>query len=332
LAGRVDVVVIGLNEVENLDDCFQSIAASVLRPARVMYVDSGSTDGSVSRASIHEGVTVMRLAEGRAYPGAARNAGLAVCDAEYVHFLDGDMTLDPEWLQTALAELDQHPDVWCVIGRARQDRAQASMFDLVADVEYEMNPLGQVASPGCGGTFRRAELLSLGGYDGRLLRHEEPELGERIRRQGGVILSLADSMATHRVGMGSWSDLFRRSYHGGQGVVQMTRAGHPLKTWERVRPAVDAGVFTAGFALAWMTGSVGPAVFVGVLALLAVARQTARFAAKVSLPRALAAAILNYAGMPVVLAGTVVEGLRPSTLAAANSVEWITITGDTPVA
>ena len=42
MSAQVDVVVIGLNEAENIDDCLQSVAASVLRPARVLYVDSGS--------------------------------------------------------------------------------------------------------------------------------------------------------------------------------------------------------------------------------------------------------------------------------------------------
>ena len=58
---------------------------------------------------LHTGVAVLRLAAGRANPGAARNAGLAKCDSEYVQFLDADMILDPRWLQVAVSLLRREP-------------------------------------------------------------------------------------------------------------------------------------------------------------------------------------------------------------------------------
>jgi len=55
-SGKVGLVIIGRNEGERLARCFVSVRAI---PRRV-YVDSGSTDGSVALAR-KEGMTVVEL-------------------------------------------------------------------------------------------------------------------------------------------------------------------------------------------------------------------------------------------------------------------------------
>ena len=107
----VAVVVIGRNEGERLRTC---LAAITNRELPVVYVDSGSTDGSVELARGH-GADVVTLDPVTPFTAArARNAGLdrlldQCPDVEFVQFVDGDCELAPHWLDTAAAALRANP-------------------------------------------------------------------------------------------------------------------------------------------------------------------------------------------------------------------------------
>ena len=91
----VGVVVIGRNEGQRLADCLTSI-----KPVtdKIVYVDSGSTDGS-NKVAEQIGATVLLLDMARPFTAArARNAGFftlksAFPDVRFVQFVDGDLVL-----------------------------------------------------------------------------------------------------------------------------------------------------------------------------------------------------------------------------------------------
>src|SRR5256885_1924816 len=89
--GRVGAVAIGRNEGERLARCLRSMPAGL---ARIVYVDSGSTDGSVELAK-SLGALVVSLDLSVPFTAArARNAGIAALvdacrDVELVQVLDG---------------------------------------------------------------------------------------------------------------------------------------------------------------------------------------------------------------------------------------------------
>src|SRR5580693_7365708 len=88
---KLGLVVIGRNEGERLARCLVSVRDI---PQRV-YVDSGSTDGSIALAR-KEGAIVVELTIPPNFTAArARNAGLARLltdnpDLEFVQVVDGD--------------------------------------------------------------------------------------------------------------------------------------------------------------------------------------------------------------------------------------------------
>src|SRR5204863_4639039 len=98
------VVVIGRNEGERLRACFDSLAGM---PAAVVYVDSASVDGSVALAK-SRGIEVVELDDSDPCTAArSRNAGLRrLCEIapaiEWVHFIDGDCTIVPGWIEHAV--------------------------------------------------------------------------------------------------------------------------------------------------------------------------------------------------------------------------------------
>src|SRR3569623_3217603 len=93
----IGVVVIGRNEGERL----KASLASLHGIAHIVYVDSGSTDGSQAYAR-SRGVTVVELPVPPNFTAArARNAGIeallnAAPDLTTIQFVDGDCTVEPD--------------------------------------------------------------------------------------------------------------------------------------------------------------------------------------------------------------------------------------------
>src|SRR5580765_4625668 len=98
------IVVIGRNEGQRLINCLKSVKSQA--DTAIVYVDSGSTDGSVA-AEQQLGITVVNLDLSRPFTAArARNEGFAAFialnpDIRFVQFVDGDCELVSGWLETA---------------------------------------------------------------------------------------------------------------------------------------------------------------------------------------------------------------------------------------
>ena len=96
---RLGCVVIGRNEGERLQRCLRALDPSALP---VVYVDSGSSGGSLTFAR-ELGALVVDLDLSQPFTAArARNAGLArlraAAPVAYVMFFDGDCEAFPGWL------------------------------------------------------------------------------------------------------------------------------------------------------------------------------------------------------------------------------------------
>ena len=117
MTGQVGIVVIGRNEGERLVRCLQSVRGQGV----MVYVDSGSTDGSVPRAR-ELGAEVVELDMSRPFTAArARNAGFARLrelepDVEFVQFVDGDCEIEAGWIDRAAAVLQQDSSVAAICG------------------------------------------------------------------------------------------------------------------------------------------------------------------------------------------------------------------------
>src|SRR5262245_59814478 len=114
-------IAIGRNEGERLKKCLGSLAAASV----VIYVDSGSTDGS-AEWSQSQGADVVELDVSIPFTAArARNTGLqrlreVAPTLEFVQFIDGDCELNANWPQDALGFLAAHREVAVVTGRLQE--------------------------------------------------------------------------------------------------------------------------------------------------------------------------------------------------------------------
>lgn len=213
---KIGVVVIGRNEGERLRRCL----ASVVGPDRaVVYVDSGSTDGSVAMAHAL-GVAAVELDMSIPFTAArARNAGFQrlrerLPELACVQFVDGDCELAAGWLAQAAAWLDAHPEVAMVCGRLRERHPERTIYNRLCDMEWDA-PTG--AAKACGGNAmaRAAPFAAATGYRPELIGGEEPELCLRLRSQGWKIWRLEHEMALHDAAMTRFGQWWRRNVRNG---------------------------------------------------------------------------------------------------------------------
>lgn len=250
--GAVGVVVIGRNEGARLVACLKSVCAA---RRRVVYVDSGSTDGSM-KAARDVGADVVALDMGKPFTAArARNAGYArlkdQAAPEFVQFVDGDCEIAEGWIERAASFLEARAGVAVVCGRRREKFPERTIYNRLVDREWE-TPVGEAFS--CGGdAMMRAEAFeSVGGFRTGLIAGEEPELCVRLRAAGWSVHRLDAEMTRHDVAMtslGQWLKRARRAGHAFAEVSSLHR-GAPERIWaaESRRALLWTGLSAASLA------------------------------------------------------------------------------------
>lgn len=228
-AGFSDIgaVVIGRNEGARLVACLEALKGRV---ACIVYVDSGSTDGSLAAAGT-AGAEVVRLPDGEPFTAArARNAGLdrlGTEDLRYVQFIDGDCELRPDWLGGAREFLEAHPQVAVACGRRRERHPEASLWNRLIDAEWD-TPVGPALACGGDALMRFKAVIAVGGYDPTLIAGEEPELCLRLRGAGWEVRRLDAEMTLHDAAMTRFSQWWQRCRRAGfayaEGVAMHGRA------------------------------------------------------------------------------------------------------------
>jgi GT2 family glycosyltransferase len=210
------VVVIGRNEGDRLKRCLESVTAS---DARVIYVDSGSTDGSLETARVL-GVEGIALDLSAPFTAArARNEGFRRLRQlerrlAYVQFVDGDCELAAGWLERAVEFMDGDRTVAVVCGRLREKHPDRSIYNMLCDIEWDA-PLGEAKT--CGGiALMRADAFeTVDGFRADMIAGEEPELCLRLRASGRRIWRLADEMALHDADILRFGQWWMRTLRGG---------------------------------------------------------------------------------------------------------------------
>ncbi|MEM1066054.1 MAG: glycosyltransferase [Pseudomonadota bacterium] len=243
---RVAAVAIGRNEGDRLAKCLASLTGQV---GTIVYVDSGSSDGSLDVAR-EAGADVVELDMSRPFTAArARNAGAAhlrsSAPPEFIQFIDGDCELDPDWIPAAVSWLDQHRDLAVVCGRRRERHPQASLYNCLIDAEWD-TPLGEARACGGDAMIRFAAFQDVDGYNPALIAGEEPELCVRLRQAGWRIWRLDAEMTRHDAAMTRFSQWWARA----------RRAGHAYAEGAHLHgaPPERHGVVQKRRALMWGAG------------------------------------------------------------------------------
>ncbi|MAE59845.1 MAG: glycosyl transferase [Planctomycetaceae bacterium] len=213
---QVGVVVIGRNEGRRLRLCLQSL---IKHDAIVVYVDSGSTDGSPADARA-VGADVVELDMSIPFSAArARNAGFERLmsrrpNTEFVQFVDGDCEMFDDWLATASGILSSRDELAVAAGRLHERHRDATVYNRLCDIEWDL-PLGEVQE--CGGIFmiRASTFNDVGGFNIQLVAGEEPDLCFRLRTAGWIVWRHDGDMAWHDAAISHFGQWCKRSVRTG---------------------------------------------------------------------------------------------------------------------
>ncbi len=194
----VGIVVIGRNEGERLHRCLRSVVSS---SPTVVYVDSGSTDGSPDLArklDVH--LVDLDLSKPFFTAARARNAGFVRLraispEAEFVFFIDGDCEMRPDFLTKAMDVLLASSETAIVAGRLRE-RFPGFGLQSALQIWNGTRRRGDVDEVGGIFVMRVSAFIQLGGIQWR--DHCGGRAGSMLPSAAG---GMADRANRHRNGM-----------------------------------------------------------------------------------------------------------------------------------
>ena len=248
----VAAIVIGRNEGQRLRLCLDSTNSSV---EKIIYVDSGSTDNSLSIAKSAD-VEILKLDDTLEPFSAARarNAGIEYVEAgnppKFVQFIDGDCELKADWISEAVSFLETHPRAAAVCGLLKERNPDASIYNKICDDEWAI-PIGKVSA--CGGIalFRWSALKEAGGFRATVIAGEDTELCIRLKKAGWEIWHISSEMALHDADMKRFSQWWARAVRAGHCFAQIGSIHPHHFVRERLRAVVWAAVLPLlGIAIA----------------------------------------------------------------------------------
>lgn len=196
--GLVSVVVPVHNGEPHLARTLQAVAAQSHPLVELIVVDDESSDGSVATA--RSSTVPLRLIQQRnAGVSAARNAGLAAAQGEFVCFLDQDDIWHPQHLARQLAVFQAMPALCAVVSpyqhwpeRDQVDPAPPALFGTPRDGGVDPDFTGWIYHQfllDCwaltSATLLRSDAVrEVGGFDERLPFSEDWDLWLRLSQRG----------------------------------------------------------------------------------------------------------------------------------------------------
>jgi GT2 family glycosyltransferase len=223
LTSSVGAVVIGRNEGDRLIRCLDALQRYT---QTIVYVDSGSTDGSLAAARAR-GIGVVDLDLSIPFTAArARNAGFVALQARYpqllyVQFLDGDCEVVPGWLAAAAAALAADADRVAVCGWRNERYPERSPYNQICDVEWHMGPVGEITQFGGDVMMRASALAAVGGYNAAVVAAEDDELSVRLRQAGGHLHRIDHDSTLHDADMTRLAQWWQRAKRCGYAYAQV---------------------------------------------------------------------------------------------------------------
>lgn len=109
---KVSVVVPARDEQASIAGLLDSLLEQTRPAAEIVVVDAGSVDrtAEIVRGYSPALVPIRLVALGPAFPGIARNAGVAAAVSEHIAFTDAGIQLDRRWLERLCAPLREASD------------------------------------------------------------------------------------------------------------------------------------------------------------------------------------------------------------------------------
>lgn len=191
---KLSIVIIGKNEEKNLDNLFESLQ-SISAEHEIIYVDSASSDGSVSIALKYAHMICELEQSSQLCASAGRYVGTLQARGEWILYLDGDMTLVPEfaaWIDKNLQEV-RDERLAGYIGRYTYLYENGSQ-----NQNQLLHPKnGRVSHFGGAVLLNKDDVVKAGNWNPSVIANEEIDLYVRIQKSGKYVEAIDLEMVKH---------------------------------------------------------------------------------------------------------------------------------------
>lgn len=197
---ELSIVIIARNEAKNIARAIESVLRSIdsWPDVEVLLVDSASNDETVEIARRYP-INIVRLPETwfHSVP-AGRLIGMHYTRGELVLHMDGDMELDPLWINRAVAYLQAHPGVGAVGGYWRNVYMKDGQVIGEEDEYHDPKErILEVKYVGGASLCRRSALEKAGGFQPYIRGEEGVYICLQLRHAGYKCVLLPYLMSHH---------------------------------------------------------------------------------------------------------------------------------------
>jgi len=214
---RVSVIILNYNGKQFLETCLTSVFNTEYSNFEVVFVDNGSTDGSIDfvkeRFSKNPRLKIIKNEENLGF-AEGNNVGVKYAKGDYIVFLNNDTEVDSNWLRelVKVMEFDQ------TIGAAQSKLLFADTRDKIWGIGEFMDYFGETSTKGWGEKnveqythveevfnaigasmiISRRIFTEVGMFDPAFfIQHEDVDLGWRIWLTGHKIVFTPKSVVYH---------------------------------------------------------------------------------------------------------------------------------------
>ncbi len=147
MAPKVSIIMPILNGQKYMGEAIESILNQTCQDFELIIVNDGSTDGTADQIQYYMSRANVRCIVHPTRQGVARsvNDGIRESHGEFISFLDHDDVWFPEFLETQMAHLRDHPDVGMVHSDFQTIDADGNILEAsVATCRNRQRPSGHV--------------------------------------------------------------------------------------------------------------------------------------------------------------------------------------------
>jgi glycosyltransferase involved in cell wall biosynthesis len=233
---RLSIVIPTYNRAPYLERLLEALARQDTGPEafEVVVADDGSTDGTADVLAFGRVFAVRSLRQENAGPGAARNAAIALSQADLILFLDDDIIPASDLVRRHLDAQRKSPGV--VMGRMLHPAgvrlaAWAEWETRTLERQYEAMSAGRWSPTPrqfytANASVPRQLLLDAGLFDERFRRAEDVELAYRLAARGASFRFVSDAVVEHDTPrtLSGWMTM--AAQYGAYDVVMDRDKGH----------------------------------------------------------------------------------------------------------
>lgn len=185
----VSVIIPVYNMEKYLAATISSVLASTLQNFEVVIVDDGSSDGSygIALSFAEKDKRIKCYVQKNSGASTARNHAIRMATSKYILPLDADDLIGKEYLEMAVAVLENHPDVKLVVCR--------SVFWGDKEGEWELPPfslqlLARKNLMNSCSMYRKTDWEEAGGYCEEMRGREDWDFWISLLKNGGDVYKL----------------------------------------------------------------------------------------------------------------------------------------------